>query len=319
MTTGGPKPVVVAVGELLIDLISSEVRPTLAQVARFYRYVGAGPATVAANLAKMGLSSHLVATVGNDDWGSFLLNSMKKGQVGSQYIRQESQLPTSVRVSVRSQQDTPALLYRQADAHILAEQLPFSLLQKANLLHTSIMALSAQPAQDNIIQAARMMPTGCQLSVDLNYNAAYGLNTKDATRIIEQLCRYAPLLRANLDTFEQLTGKALAPLKIIEYLHKAGARLVCLNRGTDGIYLSNDQEPGFISIPPLETMVPNEVSTLGDAWWSGFLAAWLNGASMADAGYYGRQVAGLKLNAIGPLKKESLEKLPKPGQTKTIA
>ena len=75
---------VVAIGELLIDFAPGGVTPE--GTALFERNPGGAPGNVLAILSKMGKKTALISKVGNDQFGSFLLSTMKDIGVDTQGI-----------------------------------------------------------------------------------------------------------------------------------------------------------------------------------------------------------------------------------------
>ena len=78
------KYALVAVGELLADLIGTEFTQNLSDTETFRRFQGGSPANLAANMARLGNSTALVACVGNDNLGAYL--TQKVAETGVDYI-----------------------------------------------------------------------------------------------------------------------------------------------------------------------------------------------------------------------------------------
>lgn len=63
---------ILAAGELLIDFISSDFADKLEDVKIFERFQGGSPANLCLNMARLGNSVKLIASVGRDDMGDYL-------------------------------------------------------------------------------------------------------------------------------------------------------------------------------------------------------------------------------------------------------
>ena len=79
-----------------------------------------------------------------------------------------------------------------------------------------------------------------------------------------------------------------------------GAQLVCLTLGAKGSIVSFDNGQQQIEIPgkPLEV---KDATGAGDAYWAGFLTAWLDQKLPADCAQAGAKMAALKISTVGPL------------------
>jgi fructokinase len=63
---------VLAAGEVLVDIISSNPVPSFKKADSFNRYFGGSPANIAVNTSNLGASSALISKVGTDGLGAFL-------------------------------------------------------------------------------------------------------------------------------------------------------------------------------------------------------------------------------------------------------
>jgi sugar/nucleoside kinase (ribokinase family) len=72
---------VIAIGELLIDMIADMPGLPLEEQTTFKRFAGGAPANFAAGVQCLGLSSGLITKVGNDFFGRFLINKLKEAHV----------------------------------------------------------------------------------------------------------------------------------------------------------------------------------------------------------------------------------------------
>ena len=79
-------------------------------------------------------------------------------------------VPTTLILVTRSKTVSDFEAYRGADTHILPSQISDTMLSNAAIFHTTCFALSLNPAQNTILDAASRATTlGCRLSIDVNY------------------------------------------------------------------------------------------------------------------------------------------------------
>mgnify|MGYP001810695280 CR=1 FL=1 len=295
------KYALVAVGELLADLIGTEFTQNLVDTETFQRFQGGSPANLAANMARLGNPTALAACVGNDNVGNYLIEKVAETGVDVAYIVQNETVPTSIVLVSRTKGTPDFIAYRMADRMIAATSIPDELLQNASFFHTTCFALSQQPAQSTIVEAAaRAYALGCVVSLDANYAPSIWPDRAQAQEVIGHYCRNGAFVKLSEDDAERIFGKALTHEAIIAHFHEMGAQLVCLTLGGKGSIVSSDFGKNAIAIAgkPLEV---KDATGAGDSYWSGFLTAWLDGKSPAECARAGANIAALKISTVGPL------------------
>lgn len=292
---------IICVGELLIDLIGHEVNTSINQTKDFHRFLGGSPTNVAVNAARLGLRSVLVASCGQDGFGDYALRKLKANQVDTSFIRRLEHTPTSV-IVVSKSTDTPDFIpYRQADGEIELAQLPDALLETARIFHTTCFALSKQPARDTILDGAqRAAALGLQLSIDLNFSERIWPNREEAMMVIKAYLSNNPLVKVSEDDCYRLFAASKSEDYIFDFFHDFGAETVCLTKGKKGVVLSDTQE-GLITqkAMPLEDI--KDTTGAGDAFWTGFLYAGLQGFGWEQRLTVAQRLAAIKLQNVGRL------------------
>ena len=139
---------------MLIDFISIDFADSFSDISNFQRHPGGSPANLCMNMARLGNQTKLVAALGKDDMGNFLLDYVKSLPIDCQDISQ-TPLPTTLILVTKSKDVANFEAYRGADCQILPEQLNENILQKVSIFHTTCFALSQQPAQNTILTAAK--------------------------------------------------------------------------------------------------------------------------------------------------------------------
>ena len=173
-------------GELLVDFITAEFAQTLDEASLFQRIPGGSPANLAMNMARLGNNAMLAACVGNDDMGTVLYNYVKRLGVDVTHVSQVED-PTTLILVTRSAAVSNFQPYRGADYQFSIRQFPYQRFEEISIFHTTCFALSKQPAQQVILEAAeKASRAGCQLSIDTNYSTKIWPDTRDAKRVIAE-------------------------------------------------------------------------------------------------------------------------------------
>ncbi|PSR13358.1 MAG: carbohydrate kinase [Bacteroidetes bacterium] len=290
---------VLAVGELLIDFISTEYADSLEDATNFKRLAGGSPANMAGNLARLGRAAGLVASVGKDDMGDYLLEFVKSLGLNTAGVHQVD-LPSTLILITRSQGVSNFEPYRQADAQITTQQLPAEVLQAVRIFHTTCFALSREPARSAILTAAQMVKTfGGVVSLDANYAAKIWPDQTEAQQVVARYCAAGALVKFSDVDWERLYGSPLTdPAQAAVFLHGLGAQVVCITLGEKGCFVSRGAEQHVVPARPIEV---KDTTGAGDAFWAGFLCAFLDDHDLKTCALAGRKLAEMKLQHFGPL------------------
>ena len=290
-----------AVGELLVDFISEE-RGTLAEAQRFVRHQGGSPANLTRNLALLGNRVALIACVGNENLGRFLTDQIQAAGVLTDHLIVDPVAPTSIVVVSRTTGTPDFIAYRDADIVIHPEHIPDDVLARSTLYHTTCFALSREPAQSSILDGAhRAASAGCTLSIDVNYAPSIWNDRAEAQRVVADYCRDGAFVKVSEDDVARLFDEdGIAPDEVIRRFHTWGARLVCLTQGSAGSLVSWQYGRAKAHVAA-RSMTVADATGAGDAYWAGFLSAWLDGHPPDRCACVGSRLAALKLETVGPL------------------
>lgn len=295
------KYALLSVGELLADIIGTEIQESILDTAIFERFQGGSPANMAANMARLGMNSAIVSCVGNDNLGVFLKNEVAKTGIDVSYIVTDPVQPTSIVIVSRTKATPDFIAYRTADRMIQSHHIPDDLLANAAIFHTTCFALSQEPAQSAIVDAAkRANELGCRVSLDANYAPQIWADRKQAWETISAYCSNHALVKLSEDDAERIYGQKVSEEQVIKDFHGMGADLVCFTKGGDGSTISYEKgsKQIHLGVKPIEVI---DATGAGDAFWAGFLTAWTEGKTVEICANAGGNLAALKLSTKGPL------------------
>jgi sugar/nucleoside kinase (ribokinase family) len=291
---------ILSVGELLIDMISTDFADSMDNAESFKRIPGGSPANLGMNMQRLGNSVRLVASVGTDDMGEYLIRYIKNLGLDTTSIQQVP-VPTTMILVTRSKTVSNFEAYRTADCQISEAQLSDDLLKTVSIFHTTCFALGKEPAQSVILRGAKKAnELGCILSIDVNYAQKVWQSEANVQEIVAEYCSHGAFVKVSEVDWERLYGSKLTnPETAAKHFLSLGARDVCVTLGGDGCYVASNTEGGhFLASRPVEV---KDTTGAGDAFWSGFLTARLDGHTILNAAKAGRRMAELKLAHFGPL------------------
>lgn len=292
---------ILCVGEVLIDFIGHHLEQQIYNTTDYHRYIGGSPANVAMNTSKLGLKTIMVASVGADGFGEYILESLKEGGVIVDYVAKLNQNNTSVIFVSKTTQTPDFIPYRDADLKISEKQLPKKLLRNTHIFHTTCFALSKNPAQKTILEKAEeAFHKGCKLSIDINYAKKIWDSQEKAFEVIKAYCKFNPLVKISEDDMYRLFERKLTHNEIFTFFHANGVDLVCLTLGSKGVKCSHKQN-GVLQLPAVKVEKVLDATGAGDAFWSGFLYAYVKNRPIEKCLEIALKLAALKLQNVGRL------------------
>ncbi|WP_147678305.1 carbohydrate kinase family protein [Algibacter pacificus] len=292
---------ILCVGEVLVDFIGHQSGVQINNTRDYHRYLGGSPTNVAMNSARLGLKSVMVATVGKDGFGEYILERLKEVGVITDHIKELNDKASSVIFVSRTDSTPDFIPFREADFCISEDQISETLLLKTKIYHTTCFALSKKPAQTTILaKAEAAYNAGCQLSIDVNYAKKLWDSQAEALAVIQAYCKFNPLVKISEDDMLRLFEKELAHQEIFEFFHSQGVDTVCLTLGSKGVKLSQKGKD-IIELPAIKIDVVQDATGAGDAFWSGFLFAYVKEKPIEKCLEVALQLAALKLQNVGRL------------------
>ena len=287
-----------SIGELLADMISVEYGESLVGTKSFKIFQGGSPSNVAANLKYLGKNAQLVACVGKDGIGNFLLEEVKKIGLSAEYIQQSADKPTTIVLIARSRSTPDFIAYRGADAYL--QPLDDQIIQSARILHTTSFALSLQPSRNTIMSAlTKAADMDKWISVDWNFAPAIW-ETDDGMAVFGKLMKLRPYLKVSMDDMERFFGVKASADYYKKRLDKYPCGFVCLTCGKDGVWFKEgDNLWQFQKAFPVDNVI--DTTGAGDAFWAGFMEAVLDQRNSEECINNGLKIASYKVQIQGPL------------------
>jgi len=248
---------VYCIGELLIDFVAEKQGNDLSKALNFTKKAGGAPANVACAVSKLGGNSAFIGCVGEDPFGTFLLEVLTAHNVDTSMAQRCATFTTLAFVSLAENGERDFVFSRGADKKltynpVVAEEFG------GNLVHfgaaTSFLGGSLEDAYSRYYRDA--VEQGAFISFDPNFRGDLW-NGKEAEFI--QKC--TPFIaRAHLCKFSKeealvLSGKADLT-EACDYFHQLGTQIITITLGAEGTLLStpilNHNVPS-VKVDPVDT------------------------------------------------------------------
>jgi sugar/nucleoside kinase (ribokinase family) len=261
---------IIAIGELLIDAITSDYVEDLSKATTLQVLPGGSPANFVRFSKACGTDALIIASVGNDGLGKILLSHLEANGIDTKYIFKHDTYATSAIVVAKTKGTPDFIPLRNADQFI--QTIDMSVLEQASLLHTSAFALSTNPARSYILEAFKnAFIKGIPVSVDWNYSEKIWL-ANDMFNIFNLVQQYKPLIKFSIDDVSRMHHSTISVNEAKQFIDSVTATLVCLTCGSEGVHYKYHNEWYFKEALPVEV---KDATGAGDAFWAGFVSHWL--------------------------------------------
>jgi len=287
-------------GEIVVDLISTEVVNSLVEAKHFEIFAGGEVSNLATNLSRLGYGTALGACLGNDGFGNFLKDHLIQAGVNIEYLQSSNLAPTTL-IPVARHSGTPDfIIYRGADQYLSLTDDLLAATNDSKFIHTSAFALSRDPCRSTILAILEANQNqGKIISLDPNYHPMIWSDLQDYRSSLLEFFKYVTVTKPSLDDSIRIFGPGLKPIQYLEKFLRLGPEIVSLTMGSEGSLLGTAQGDR-IHIHPNPVPVV-DITGAGDAFWSGLLAGLHEGYSALIAARLGQVIAEYKIGFIGPV------------------
>lgn len=258
--------------------------------------VGGSAAITAVAAARLGLSVALVAAVGADAAGEFMLGELRRAGVDTSPVAVRRDAPTGMTVALSRGGDRAILTALGAIGSLTAADVPAGLLGRARHVHASsyfLLAGSLGPGLAAVLAAARA--AGASTSLDTNWDPSGRWADEHLRAVLAQ----ADLLLPNKAEALHLAGANGQPAPDLDaagrVLTAGGARLV-VKLGPPGALCIDGSRLDQVGLVPV---VPVDETGAGDCFNAGLIAGLLSGLPLPGAAGLGCATGALSTGAPG--------------------
>jgi sugar/nucleoside kinase (ribokinase family) len=273
--------------------------------------IGGSAAITAVAAARLGLRVALVAAVGADPAGRFMLDQLAAEGVDVSYVAVRENAPTGMTVALSRGGDRASLTALGAVASLTAADVPRELLAEARHVHASswfLLADSLGPGLAGLFATARA--EGATTSLDTNWDPDERWTGEHLSTAIAQVGLLLPneaeaLRLSSALSLDEAAGKLTAAgTGLVVKLGERGA--LCIDgsgidgSGIDGSGIDGSGAAGparhQVSLPPV---VPADTTGAGDCFNAGLIAGLLDGMDLPRAAALGCAAGALSTAAPG--------------------
>lgn len=309
----GRKLDLICMGRAIVDVYGDQTGCGLEQVASFSRYAGGCPTNIAIGTSRLGLRTGLIARVGDEQNGRFLVEVLKREGVDTACTVFDPDRLTGVAfLGIRDDETFPLLHYRRdcADMAVCPQDYSADYIANARALLVSGSHLTTEAGRANIAHAIRLAKAaGTKVVFDIDYRPLFwGLvaqavgesryvDSAVATAASQAILADCDVIVGTEEEFHIAGGSTDTAAALAAVRARSGAVLV-LKRGPEGCSVFPGALSEEVRGPGFPVDVFNVVGA-GDGFASGFLYGWLRGMAWSDCARAGNACGALVVSRHG--------------------
>jgi len=293
---------VITIGEAMAMFVATKTGE-LSAVDQFMKRVAGAELNVATGLARLGLKVGWVSRVGNDSFGQFVLDTLKKEGIETAGVTLDGRYPTGFQLKSKVTDGTDPIVeyFRKGSAasHLSVEDFNPVWFTAARHLHLSGVAAALSPSSYALLDhaAGAMKAAGKTISFDPNLRPVLWKSESEMVEKLNHLAFQADWVLPGVKEGQILTGEK-TPEGIADFYLNRGVKAVILKTGADGAWFKTaDGEQGAVAAVKVENVV--DTVGAGDGFAVGVVSALLEGKTLHQAITRGNIIGSLAIQVQG--------------------
>ena len=258
--------------------------------------------------ARQGARVGYISALGDDPYGAMLRGLWTAEGVNHADVRTDPEAFTAIYFVTHDAQGHHFHFFRKGSAasRMTPAQLPRERIAQARVLHLSGISLAISDSACETGFAAMKVAREAGVAVSFDTNLRLKLwPLARAREVMTEALRRCDIALPSLDDVRALTGLD-DPDALVDHCLRLGARVVALKLGEEGALVASAQERHRIAPHPCQ---PVDATGAGDTFGGAFVARWVAGDTLLQAGRYAAVAAALSTQGYG-----AVDPIPRAGE-----
>ncbi|MEK4293669.1 sugar kinase [Paenibacillus sp. FSL R5-0914] len=292
----------VTFGEPMAMFYANETGP-LHEVFSFSKALAGAESNVATGLSRLNHPTGYVTKLGEDNFGHFIAQAMKKENIDTDNITFTKEHSTGMLIKSKVVTGDPKVEYfrkNSAASKLSLVDFDEAYFNAAGHLHvTSISSALSKTCHEFSIHAMEFMKRqGKTVSLDPNLRPSLWPDTETMVNTINDLATRCDWFLPGLGEGKILTGLS-TPAEIADYYLARGVSLVVIKLGPEGAYYKSAEGEGYVDGFKVEQVV--DTVGAGDGFAVGVISAMLEKLPIAEAVKRGNAIGALAVMSPGDM------------------
>ncbi|WP_339266641.1 sugar kinase [Paenibacillus sp. FSL R5-0744] len=292
----------VTFGEPMAMFYANETGP-LHEVFSFSKALAGAESNVATGLSRLNHPTGYVTKLGEDNFGHFIAQAMKKENIDTTNITFTKENSTGMLIKSKVVTGDPKVEYfrkNSAASKLSLVDFDEAYFNAAGHLHvTSISAALSKSCHEFSVHAMEFMKRqGKTVSLDPNLRPSLWPDTETMVKTINDLATRCDWFLPGLGEGKILTGLS-TPEEIADYYLARGVSLVVIKLGPEGAYYKSAEGEDYVDGFKVEQVV--DTVGAGDGFAVGVISAMLEKLPIAEAVKRGNAIGALAVMSPGDM------------------
>lgn len=269
---------VLTIGRVGVDIYPLQTGVGLEHVSTFGKYLGGSATNVAVAAARHGLDAAVITRTGNDPFGRYIHEELRRLGVSDEYVSGVPDLNTPVVFcEIFPPDDFPIYFYRDPKAPDLViniDELDLDAIRAARIYWSTVTGLSAEPSRSAHHAAWDARGRSPLTILDLDYRPMFWSSPAEASDEVSRALEKVTVAVGNKEECEIAVGET-DPHRAADALLERGIELAVVKQGPKGVLAKTRTET--VEVPPYFVDVVNGLGagdSFGGALCYGLLQGW---------------------------------------------
>jgi 5-dehydro-2-deoxygluconokinase len=269
---------VITMGRIGVDVYPLQTGVSLRKVESFGKFLGGSPTNVAVAAARYGRRTAVITRTGEDPFGEFLHDALRRFGVDYRYVTSVPGRPTPVTFcEIFPPDNFPLYFYRQPkapDLEIHTDELDMDAVRAARVFWVTVTGLSQEPSRSATLAALRARAKSGITILDLDYRPMFWESRAQAREWVQRALSHVTVATWNVEEWDTAVDER-EPRAAAEAARRLGIDLAVVKQGPKGVLAVDGREA--VAVPPIHVDVVNGLGAgdaFGGALCHGLLAGW---------------------------------------------
>lgn len=295
---------VVTIGEPLVLFAASddfEIDKELSDVNKFQKFLAGAEVNVCVGLSRLGHTTQYITKIGEDPFGTFIMNSLSKENIGTSYIGSTSEFFTGFQLKSKVSCGDPKIFYfrkNSAASHFDVSDLDNVDFKGVKYVHLSgiFPALSNSSRKAFYMLINKAKENGAGTVFDPNLRPQLWKSKEEMISTINDIAFKCDIVMPGLGEGQLLTGFDKAE-DIADFYLKSGVKLVIVKQGAEGALVKSKEDAYVVPGYRVEKIV--DTVGAGDGFAAGVISGLLEGLSIKASVKRGNAIGALAIMSPG--------------------
>jgi sugar/nucleoside kinase (ribokinase family) len=264
--------------------------------------VGGDAINEAITLAHLGVQVKLMASVGTDIWGDFIIKEGAEAGVNMEHVKRRSDYPTTISiVLIRNDGERSFINAEGTAAHFMPESLDIPSIEQAKLVSLASLFANKEMDEAFLIAAKAAKKAGAVVTADMVVN-----RSDDSLESQAELLSLVDYIFPNYEEACSITGEK-DPDRIAGIFQKYGVRNVVIKTGKSGCYVQTADEK--FTVPTYKKAERVDTTGAGDNFAAGFIYGITRDLPARECAAYANAAASVSIQYTGARGAKSLREI----------